>query len=447
MINLLTDEQWTALTRLKSFLSDSQPILVLQGQAGTGKTYLMNEFVKYLDTIKFDYVLCAPTHKAKLMLEKSTLSKAITLHNLLSLSPKIEIFKLNYKQLKFKVGDKQQIPFKGLVIVDESSMITDDLYKLLTETCANYNSKILFIGDKAQIQGVNEDHISKVFNCFNIITLNSLLRQNEKSGLIPLFNKLRVHSISEFSNIKSNDGNLYVYRNIKDFMLRYIEEVRIAMYKEDVTHTKLIAYTNSRVKGFNDCTRNLLWEDTNEYHKYEFLTGYENFTYKRNNTILNSLDYIIMDVPKYTSRNIPNYGKVPGYSVQLYDIIYKESLDLFILSKEFDDISSLANALENIRYSALETTNSNKKKFYWKQYYDSYNSFAVPYNMVWDNRVVKSKTIDYGYSSTVHKVQGSSLNNIFIDMDNIFKCRNEEELRQIQYVALSRTRSDVYLYY
>ena len=57
MINLLTDEQWTALTRLKSFLSDSQPILVLQGQAGTGKTYLMNEFVKYLDTIKFDYVL------------------------------------------------------------------------------------------------------------------------------------------------------------------------------------------------------------------------------------------------------------------------------------------------------------------------------------------------------------------------------------------------------
>ncbi len=44
---------------------------------------------------------------------------------------------------------------------------------------------------------------------------------------------------------------------------------------------------------------------------------------------------------------------------------------------------------------------------------------------------------------TVHKSQSSSYNNILIDMNNILLCQRPIELRQLQYVGMSRTRKDI----
>lgn len=42
-------------------------------------------------------------------------------------------------------------------------------------------------------------------------------------------------------------------------------------------------------------------------------------------------------------------------------------------------------------------------------------------------------------------MQGSTYNDVLIDMGNLFICKNKEELRQLQYVAMSRTRNNVSL--
>lgn len=42
-------------------------------------------------------------------------------------------------------------------------------------------------------------------------------------------------------------------------------------------------------------------------------------------------------------------------------------------------------------------------------------------------------------------MQGSSITNVYIDMKDILKCRDEEELRQLQYVAISRTKNNIYI--
>ena len=72
-------------------------------------------------------------------------------------------------------------------------------------------------------------------------------------------------------------------------------------------------------------------------------------------------------------------------------------------------------------------------------------SFASPTNMMFDNRVIKKKTFDYGYAATTHKLQGTSINTIFVDMSNLLKCKNRDELRQLQYVALSRTKTNAHI--
>ena len=49
-------------------------------------------------------------------------------------------------------------------------------------------------------------------------------------------------------------------------------------------------------------------------------------------------------------------------------------------------------------------------------------------------------------SNITEEQQGSSINNVFIDMDNVFQCKDKEELRQLQYVSVSRSKNNVYMY-
>lgn len=448
---ILAEEQIKALERMKDFLNTEEPVLVLQGYAGTGKTSILNEYIQFLRSTGEDYILCAPTHKAKLVMEEVTGEEAMTIHKLLSLAPNIEIFELDYKDLRFQCNGLGSIPDNGVVIIDEASMINDEIYKLLLDTCSQYGAKLLFIGDKAQIQPVCSKSTSLVFNCPNIITLTQIHRQADTNGLLPLLSKLRERPMRRFQPIEAPEGSLIVYNQAKDFMLKSADFFKHAIRKQDVNEVKLIAYTNARVQGFNQCIRRLLWANRadNEYNQFEFLTGYENFEYN-NTQFYNSLDYIIVDVPKRVERHIPHFMKLPGYELELFDTVYKKLLTVFILEKDInkDYIDSLASTIENFRISAIEAKrngNRTRSTFLWKRYFEMVKSFATPKDIMWDNRVIKKKTFNYGYASTIHKIQGSSLKTIFVDMSNILICKNINEIRQMQYVSLSRTKTDAYI--
>lgn len=163
----LGEQQVEALDAMKEFLKNkNKRAFSLIGAAGTGKSFLMRTLIEYMDSeFTMEYALCAPTHKAKLVLSRFTNRDAITLHQLLQLSPNIEILELDFKDLKFRVNDKRiQIPRGGVVICDESSMINDDLFDLLIEKCVAFNCKVIFVGDKCQLRPVNSLTTSKVFN-------------------------------------------------------------------------------------------------------------------------------------------------------------------------------------------------------------------------------------------------------------------------------------------
>lgn len=446
----LAEEQLLALDKMEDFLENKEEfVMVLQGYAGTGKTTILNEYIQYLDSLEYNFVLCAPTHKAKLVMEEITGYEAITVHKLLSLAPNIEIFNLDYTDLKFYSGGNDEIPTKGIVIIDEASMINDEIYKLLEEYCKKAHSKLLFIGDIAQLQPVNNNATSRVFECPNKITLTKIHRQANTNGLLPLLAKLREQPLKRFKSIEAPEGSLIVYDNTKEFMIKASEAFKKAIRNQDIMEVKLAAYTNDRVKGLNKCMRRLLWDKEEPYHKFEFLTGYENFEYNKNQ-FYNSLDYIITNSPHKIDRYIPHFMKLPGYELELYDKVYKKLLQVFIIDNDInkDYLNSLSSLIEDIRISAIEAKRYGyrmKSSSLWKKYFEIMKSFATPTNLMFDNRVIKKKTFDYGYASSTHKLQGTSINTIFIDMANIMLCRNKDELRQLQYVSLSRTKSDAHI--
>lgn len=445
----LAEEQLHALDKMQEFMHNKEPVLCLEGYAGSGKTTVLNKYIKYLDSLNIHFVLCAPTHKAKLVMEEVTGYNAITLHRLLSLAPNIEIFNLDYSDLKFLSSGTNEIPNKGIIIVDEASMITDEIYTLLTDYAKKKKSKLLFVGDPAQLCGVGNGGTSLAFQCSNKVTLSEIHRQSEDNSILPILQKLRHRPLYSFEEIHSSEGSLLLYETSKDFMLEAAKLYKKAVRHQNPNEIKLAAYTNARVKGLNDCMRRIIWRDDNEYHQFEFLTGYENFEYNKNQ-FYNSSDYVVTNIPVLTSKKIPYYVKLPGYELELYDRVYKKLLNVFILSRTVnpDYIDGLANLIEDVRLSALEAKsrgNRTRASALWRKYFEIMKSFATPFDIMFDNRVIKKKTFDYGYASTVHKLQGTTLDTIFIDMNNLYSCRGREELRQLQYVALSRTKSDVHM--
>lgn len=108
-------------------------------------------------------------------------------------------------------------------------------------------------------------------------------------------------------------------------------------------------------------------------------------------------------------------------------------------SKDFERIATIS---ESLRIKALRS--KNKKD--WKKYYDFNDSFLTPIDLEYKGRIVRRKSLDYGYCISAHKSQSSTYQIVLIDMENIFRCTNAEELRQMQYVALSRTAGEIIIY-
>jgi hypothetical protein len=135
----LNDGQKKALAEVMEFINDSRQTFSLVGPAGTGKTTVVNTIIAALrkaGSIYGEVTLTSPTHRANTVTRsKNPNETVVTLHKLLSLSPSIDLDNLTAEDVKFAQRsmpeDKDPFPKKGLVIVDESSMMNKELYNFL----------------------------------------------------------------------------------------------------------------------------------------------------------------------------------------------------------------------------------------------------------------------------------------------------------------------------
>lgn len=445
----LGEQQKEAVELIKDFVNSKEEVFSLQGFAGTGKSFIIKVISDYFESKRINYLLCAPTHKAKLVLENFTGQEAVTLHKLLALAPNIEILELDFNNLNFVVTSSGEIPRGGVIICDEASMISDDLFSLLTNRCKENKCKIIFVSDKSQLRPVNAITHSKVFNIKNQYNLTKIYRQQEDSGLSKVLPILRNSIIKNFYNEEGINGSLYCISNIRDLFIKAKPYFEKAIRNGDILEAKMLAYTNDRVNALNKKTREMLFGNKEEYSKDEFLTCSENLEFNGMN-FWNSMDYIITSIPVKKDVYIPSFGNLPGYELSLYDSSTKTISNVDILSKNIlqEVVQILSKYIEEVRQEAVNSKIYGGKTYSnaWKNYYSIIKSFTSPINMYYENRLIRKKSFDYGYAITTHRAQGSSINNVFIDMRDVFKCRDLEELRQLQYVSISRARTNVYLF-
>ena len=136
---VLTDEQLQGLQNLSDY-----NVSMLIGFAGSGKTATTQAIIKMLEDNKKTYVLLAPTGKAGRVLSDYTQRTASTIHR-----------GLNYSPMQ-GWGYNHDNPLTcDVVIVDEFSMVDIFLFYRLLDAIDFERTKLLIIGDAAQLSSVS----------------------------------------------------------------------------------------------------------------------------------------------------------------------------------------------------------------------------------------------------------------------------------------------------
>lgn len=352
----LDEDQEKVLDQLLNFLKGPEHEICLSGRAGVGKSLIFNILYDFLDQNNIKVCFVTPTNKSKAVLVgNDQMKEARTIHSLLNLRPNVEIMDYDASQLKFDFGiiNKTKVPSYDVLLIDECSMVNDDIYDLLLKCYPK--SKIIWGGDANQISPINQDHTSKSFNC-KVLELTKVYRQPE-SKLYKVLEYLRKKPLRYFKNVEDKYCNIIVYNDIMEMINKYAPLYLVSKNFKDRTLVKLITYTNNRIQALNEIIRKKLYRGKDEYHEGELLTTYDKIVYDPKHVILeNSLDYIVKYV--HNSQVFVLQELFEGYELTLTD--GEQDYVVKILSKRNPEskFNRLAQKIEELRVAAVQKKQS-----------------------------------------------------------------------------------------
>jgi ATP-dependent exoDNAse (exonuclease V) alpha subunit len=119
---------------------------VLIGQAGTGKTTLLSVLCNQKDIAAGEVLLLAPTGKASVRMETSTRIKAYTLAQFLNGCDRYDPGTCRYK-----LSEQPPLDTARTVIVDEASMLTEEMLAALLSALKAGVDRLILVGDPRQL--------------------------------------------------------------------------------------------------------------------------------------------------------------------------------------------------------------------------------------------------------------------------------------------------------
>ncbi|MDR1873174.1 MAG: AAA family ATPase [Deltaproteobacteria bacterium] len=125
-------------------------ISVLVGGAGTGKTTLLSLLCSSPRINDGGVLLLAPTGKARVRMSQAMQRQGINLNALTVAQFLLQNRRFDYRTMRYKLSnyDAQNVPFTA--IIDESSMLTEEMFGALIQTLRTAG-RIIFVGDPNQL--------------------------------------------------------------------------------------------------------------------------------------------------------------------------------------------------------------------------------------------------------------------------------------------------------
>jgi len=410
--------------------------LSITGAAGTGKTFLSKSIVQTLMDKRMTVAVLAPTHQAVGVIKDSidinngNLHFA-TLHAFMSLKPGDINPKTGERKFKKTTGQKASPLSKlkiDIAIIDESSMIGDELYKFIKKEVFELNriKAILFLGDKFQLPAVEPENGSEIIH--SVIYNNSMINHYELIDLIRNSDMEVIEFVTSIRKMIEGNGTKYdlfnylvrekakehnkivFYETKKDFIGNFIKTERLGD-----TSDAIVTFTNAKVEEYNGKIRDYYIKKArgslNEIDNgdlFKVQSGDEDF-----------MNSETLELSSYIEKNFDFKGK----TFKGYYCTTKDGRNFNYLSK--DSVLDYERSCELLRLNAIKT----KDRGAWLVYYELMELFLE---------------VKYHYAGTIHKSQGSSYENIWIDCTNLGYVQDQMLLR-LFYVAATRSKNKVHI--
>ena len=456
---VLTKDQQNSLELFFEWLDTPYSFkpFVMKGFAGSGKTYLAMKFLKKVDDLGLCWTVVAPTHKAVGVLREGLKIEAIeptwypsTIHRLLRLKLK--------RKADIEICEKTDqtdtaLENLGLVLIDEASMIDSKLLEIILE-CARCNkTRLVFVGDPAQLPPVGES-CSSVFLMKR--SVNTELKEvvRHQGPVLKLAKSIRDGKICcdqppIMPIITAKEGNVGILdRN--NWLEKAKSELRSSSLDDDYDRARIICYTNRVVDNLVPHARRAVHGDMAD--QYQVLPGEvlisrkpvmvnasindEEFGEEPDILISSNREMLVEDVIP-NSFDLASLGLFNdlGYSLPIIETqIAKVTCDQkdFSLrlipkigSKARIELDSSLHELSNL---ARDKGRKNSSSI-WKLFFFIRDSFA---------------SLGPASVLTIHRSQGSTFGDVFITSD-VFWPKDLEFRRRLVYVAVSRASKGVWI--
>ncbi|MFA7127586.1 MAG: AAA family ATPase [Sphaerochaeta sp.] len=431
-ISTFTNDQRNAFNVIKSIIdkqANNEPydkIISIEGGAGVGKTWLTSQIIDIFHK-EIQITFTAPTHEAlgvaKNMLKEIDVDISTkTIHSFLNL-------KLDYgldgddeitgKAKLVPNKYKQDAEYTNLLLIDESSMNSEEMYKNILSVLGTRAKIILFVGDPCQLKPV-EGGENPIFNNPDIVhlELNEIVRQKKDNTLIKMATDIR-HLIKN----KQYPNNIIDYLYPTDHVGVCYDDSFLQHYYTNPFNKMIGSYTNRMVESYNNhirfqltgSTKYLIVGDVIVFQE-PFADGGDNLLFQTGEVckitkIVEETDYI----------NLIRY-----YRVSCEYLDSDDNLPDFIVldPNDKESFKNYNNMLNNALLDA-KASNSKTRKNLWIKYFKLKNKFAK---------------IRYNYARTLHKLQGSTKHTLYLDARDFeyFYRKDPDMVLRLIYVALTR---------
>lgn len=426
----LTKDQKKALTAVRKFLKGPDRCMCLSGAAGTGKSSLMNVLLHELDRKKVKTICCAPTNKAVGVLAKHTgRNYTQTIYSLLGLV----LEEQGDEPPKIRQKGSPKIGGYRLVVVDEASMVSRELMAYIKDELSDSpKTRVLFVGDSCQLPPVDDTRQgyedSVAFDFPLRANLDKVVRVSDVNPILEVVTAIRQDMRSRYDLFRhetklNGDAGITFTSSSDEFLSMMLAKFNTREYRADPDYAIALAYTNRRVDALNAYIRGAIYgKDAPGYLPGEIVRVKD--TYKKTKGEQTVIICSMEDRLRIDGCQPCEIDGIPCYNLYMYPVDGGEPIRASAVAPTRDGQMRYKAKRDALARAAKDNIAGGMGRGQaWSPYFRFKEKFI---------------SLGYVYALTVHKSQGSTIRNVFVDETDIDWVDDDLMRNRLKYTAFTR---------